>query len=197
MRYLLAIGLFLAFPHLVNGTEPRGAANALNEHTILPQGESVAFLTSLANDPSNSQEVRARAVFTLFGRHIQPGSSASEVHDVLTDTAWLKENNLKGVRILGGWVPVEFTAEDTIFSIALFPADSAGGWSPWVIYLRLSGHIQDEEALKFLRGAPGIGRIKLLEFALCFPSPPNQTGRIEMYTPKGLRILHETGAHAD
>jgi len=197
MRFLLVIGFFLAFPYVVNGTESRGAANVPNEHTILPQGESVASLTSRANDSSNSQEIRARAVFTLFARHIQPGSSVSEVHRVLTDTAWLKESDLQGLRILAGWVPVEFTTEDTIFGIALFPMSSASGWSPWVIYLRLSGHIQDEEALKFLRGAPGMEKTKLLEFALCFPSPPNQTGRIEMYSPKGLRVLHETGGHAD
>ncbi len=160
----------------------------------LPSGENVAVLNARANSSTNNQAERASAVFTLFAHHIRLGSSAADVHQALTDTAWLQESHLYGVRILGGWIPVEMTFEDTVFCIHLFPDDSAKEWSPWVIYFRLSGQLRDEDALAFLKGESVVGNPKLMELALCFPhslKPRNLPGRIERYSTNGIHIYNE------
>ena len=166
--------------------------------TVLPSGQSVSFLNVLANDSSSSREERARAIFTLFAHHIRPGSSAAEVHAVLTSTNWMASANLYAVTALGGWVPVEYTLEDSVFCMDASPADMDKQWSPWIICLRLSGikpsgRNQEElirEALAFLSGDTRLhGNPKLVEFALCFPGQP-EVGRrhIERFCRRGTHV---------
>jgi len=165
-----------------------------NGRTILPNDESVTALLARANNPTGNQADRARAVFTLLARHVRPGSSATDVHRVLTDTAWLQQTHLHGFRALAGWIPVEMGSDHTVFRMYLFPADADKQWSPWVIYFRMSGMLRDEDALVFLRGERAIESTRLVEFALCFPhssKPGNLVGRIERFSREGIHIYDE------
>jgi len=183
---------------LLGCAHDRGEKLSWNDQTILPRGESVTSLTARANDAASDRADRARAIFALFAHHIRPESSASEVHRVLTDATWLQDTHLYGVRALGGWVPVEMTFEDTVFCIHLLPVEKEKGWSPWVIYFRLSGKLRDEDALAFLRGESVTGNPKLVEFALCYPDARDTTHgiraddpgrrRIERFSRRGIHI---------
>lgn len=183
-----------------------------NGRTILPDGQSIAALNILANDEKSTQEVRAKAVFTLFAHHIRPGFSAAQVRAVLTDTNWVSETNLYGVYSLKGKVPVDWTFDNTVFCMHLFPEEMEKRWSPWVIYISLPNSMSEgpmrsqEEALAFLRGDTSLpGDPKLLEFALCFPDLDHggrDIDRIERYAPQGLMVYdfrhpsNSTGAKA-
>jgi hypothetical protein len=162
--------------------------------TILPRDDDVAALNLQANNPANDRAERARAIFTLFAWHIPPNASAGRVHEVLTDTTWLRKTRLYEINLLSGWVPIEVNVKDTMFCLHLFPADAAKESSPWVIYFRLTGKLQQEDALEFLRGETVAGNPKLAEFALCSPNSKNPTGlpgRIESFSKQGLRVLDE------
>ena len=188
--------------------------------TILPGGQSVASLNLLANNTASNRADRARAIFTLFARHIQPGCTAVEVRKALTDINWLGEAGIGGVWAVGGWIPVEM---NDAFALSLFV--DANGWSEWVIYMRLScttGRKEDEvvaflrqhampedelalsiasqrlstqEALAFLKGGSSLAeRPRLQEFALCFPNLSEhhgRKGRIERHGLKGIHVYEQ------
>lgn len=194
MRILIFIFAVTLLTSISGCAHKRSEPLSCNGRTILPNGESVPALVARANNPTSNQADRARAVFTLLSRHMRPDSSATEVHRVLTDTAWLQETRLYGFRMLAGSIPVEMTFEDTVFCIHLFPRDADKQWSPWVIYFRLSGKLRDEDALAFLRGERTMESTRLIEFALCFPhssKPRNLPGRIERFSPDGIHVYDE------
>jgi hypothetical protein len=156
--------------------------------------EGIVLLNKRANDPTEPQAVRARAVFALFAQYVRPGSSVDEVRRVITDNDWLREAHLEGVRVMGGKVPVEYPLEDTVFCLHLFPLDAEKKQSPWVMYFRLSGKLRDQDGLAFLRGEKSAGNPKLMEFALCFPASiesSDHVGRIENFSAKGTSVLEE------
>ena len=160
------------------------------DHTRLPKGETVEVLNARANNPTNNQAERARAVFTLLARHMRPGSAAHEVGRVFIDPGWLTETKLDYVWEINGWIPVEF--EDSVFRLSLFPADSAVGWSPWTIYFRVWPGVLEEDVLEFLKGRDVAGSAQLKEFALCFPpSKPQGRGRIERFSVYGMHVYDE------
>src|SRR5215218_7021741 len=182
-----------------------GESLSWNDHTVLPKGESITSLNTLANNPASNRADRARAIFTLFAHHIRPGSSAADVRRVLADTNWMAAVNLYGVYALAGWIPVEIGSEDTVFCLHLFPVEMDGSWSPWVIYFRLSGKPPEgpgrrkEEALAFLHGDTTLrGNPKLVEFALCYPDTRDTTHgiraddpgrhRIERFSRRGIHV---------
>ena len=110
-------------------------------HSILPNDRSIEELNAIANNPTNSQNERAIAVFKLFAHHIPPGSNAKDVHRVLTNATWLNTNDapINESNIIGGYIPVEVNGHDSLFVMYLFPEKGKHVWSPWVIYMRLSG----------------------------------------------------------
>jgi hypothetical protein len=171
-----------------------------NYHSILARGESIATLNAKANEKVNDQAECARSVFTLFAYHIRPGSSAAEVHRVLTNASWLQDTHLYGVRALGGWSAVPLTSDGTVFTMHLFPMEKDKRWSPWGISFRLSGTLRDEDALAFLRGEKVAGNPKIEEFSLCYPERRNPDGsipdirkmpRIERFSPRGIHVYFE------
>jgi hypothetical protein len=149
-----------------------------------------ADLNRAANDVSVSREKRAEAIFSLFANHVKPPQGAAAVARVLKGEKWLNEAKLRGVYLLGGVIPVEWTSEDTVFCLLLFPDKE--GWSDWVVYFRLSGGSgrTEDEAHAFLRGDKDLkGTPKLVEFALCFPEGKNQSRRIERFAEQGISVL--------
>ena len=158
--------------------------------SVLPKKDS-AVLLACANDATRTQADRASAVLTFFAHYVHPGSSAVDIHQVFTDTAWLRDTRLYAFRDLLGMIPVQMTDEDTVFCIHLFPVSPEKDWSPWVIYFRLSGKLRDEEAFEFLRGQSSKESTRLIEFALCFPhssDPTNFPGHTERFSRGGIRV---------
>ncbi len=176
--------------------------------TILKTNATVVVLNTQANNTTNNEVERSRAIFALFANYIKPGQTAVEIHRVLIDTAWLEHVSLHGVYILAGWIQMEMNGEDTVFCLGLFPhkkwsdrpsasatpngllADTEPQ-SDWAIYFGLSGssQLRKEDALAFLQGAHVDGNPKIVEFALCYPhptSPGRLPGRIERFSKYGI-----------
>jgi hypothetical protein len=197
---LVGLGLLLSLAPL-GRAHPPARTMSWDGQTSLPAGESVADLNQRANDRTASQRDRARAVFTLFARHIRPHSSEAEAHRVLGNAAWLKETNLEGERNLLGLSFLERTPHNTTFYLTLFPHDRKRSWSPWGIEFSLSGKISDADANAFLRGDKSAEHVRLLEFALFFPpksEPYGRARRCELFSSKGIWILDPSrlfGAH--
>jgi len=149
-------------------------------------------LRKVADDPQADRAKRVKAVFALFANHLKPPCGPAAAGGVLEDAKWLTTARLYPFHVLGGWVPVEFGGDATVYSLHVFPIKD--GWSDSVIYVRLTGGSgQSADDLRaFLRGGKGlIGNRELVEFALCYPPEPkpNPFGRIECFGPKGFRVV--------
>jgi hypothetical protein len=177
-------------------------------HSILPNDRSIEELNAIANNPTNSQNERAIAVFKLFAHHIPPGLSAKDVYRVLANAGWLNKNDVPiyESNIVGGYIPVELNGHDSVFEMSLFPEKGKHVWSPWVIYIRLSGRAglsgaprSAEDASAFFHGDTTLyGNCTLEEFALCFPDEPVEGGEVgetqgwlEIFSRKGIRVDSE------
>jgi TPR repeat protein len=173
--------------YLNRGYLPPGSWNGLS---ILPRHLSVDRLNALANNPEADLATRAVAIFTLFARHIRPRASATEVHRALTHTRWLAESKLAGIYAMGGWVPLNMNSRDTMYYIRLFPQETKGTWSPWIIYFRLSKLRKESEAVSFFRGETQVDLdARLIEFALSYPQYfRDQYSRIELFGTKGIHV---------
>ena len=156
----------------------------------LESKSTLAELQQVANDASLKREKRVEAIFTLFANHVKLPASAAVMAKVFAGEKWLEPSNLGAIRVLGGWIPVDFGSDGSVFRVYLFPDQK--GWSDSVIYLRLSGDSgrPENEAIAFMRGDGGLkGDPELLEFALCFPPPEKrQEGRIERFSIKGIHV---------
>jgi hypothetical protein len=160
--------------------------------------DAIPVLNEAANNRSGTEEDRARAIFTLFGRYLLPGCSSSEFHRVFTDVGWLQDARLYPIGAYTGWIPIDEPLEDTVFRVYLFPAGPDKRASQWHIYFRLTGRQQKEDALSFLQGtAPPKSAMKMAEYALCFPHsiyyPDRAIGRIERFSPRGVHVYEEMG----
>lgn len=157
--------------------------------------DTIPALNETANSTSNTQEDRGRAIFTLFGRYLQPGCSSSELRQVLTDVGWLKDSELQRLGTWSGWIPISYPFEDTEFCLCLFPTGPDKRANEWHVYFRLTGQQEKADALRFLRGSASAGSgTKMAEFALCFPHtiyPDRATGRIERFSAQGIHVYEE------
>lgn len=153
---------------------------------------SAADLRKSADDPRADRAVRAAAVFALFANHLKPPCGAAAASDALGEATWLAETGIGRIDLVAGLVPVEFGGDGTVYCLYLFPLKDQGGWSDWVIYLRLSGSFHSVDDLRaFFHSGKGLkDKPELVEFALCYPSPPNELfyGRVEHFGPKGLTV---------
>jgi hypothetical protein len=195
MRQLLPLAAILSVLAMLGCAHHPAESHRQTGGTILATNDNIAALNALANDPKHSQEERARAVFTLFAHHVQPGASATDLRHVFTNPSWVQQTHLYAGEDLTGWIPVEITADDTVFAIHLFPEGKDARWSPWIIYVRLTGRfLQYEEAVNFLKGERSSWNPKLAEFALCYPNssePRKFPGRIETFSGEGIRVYEE------
>ncbi len=194
LRWLISHNLRLSFWFVI-ALALSGCAHqrtAWNAHTILPKGESVASLNVRANDPSVGDVERVRAVFTLLGRHVCPGSSGADVRRVLTDTRWLQRVELYKIEGLAGWIPVRLKSGESVFCMRLCALPPEEKLRKGSIYFRLSGDFWSGQALAFLRGDPNMKDVRLTEYALCFPPSPKafwNEGRYETFTTAGMTVI--------
>jgi hypothetical protein len=174
-----------------------------NDHSLLRSIEfpedTIPALNQAANESANSQEDRARAIFTLFGRYVQPGCSSAEFHRIAADVRWLDGTGFYRVGAYAGWMPLGGLLHGSVFELYPFKVGTDKRGSCWHIYFRLSGdNLQQEDALSFLRGTlTSDSTVKMEEFALCLPHsifhPDRSIGRIEKFSPRGVHVYEEMG----
>jgi hypothetical protein len=169
------------------------------DKSILVSDRTIPELNALASDPGAGQADRARAVLSLFAQYDRPGCTSGEFARVLNNTNWLRDCRLQKLYGGAGWLPIDVTFGDTVFLLALFPSPSDKGASPWWIYFRLSGKLQESDAEAFLRGDDQAETpTRMIEFALCFPnstSPSHLPGRIERFSSRGIHVYGEWDAN--
>ena len=148
-----------------------------DDDTNTPSPQTVASLNATANDTAATPDERCNAIFSLFRHFIKPGSTAPEIHSVLTDTRWLEQTNIHGIYLLGGMIPVDCDfRHETPFVVSVLPAlKPSGGWPPnagYCIYFTLGGGASRsrESAYAVLTGLQSVDTNAVLkEFALCYP----------------------------
>ena len=150
--------------------------------------EAIAALNATANDEAADPDQRCRAVFSLFQQFIKPGSTPSEIHEVLTDTRWLAQTNIYGIYTLLGWIPVECQWDkETPFVVHVLPQIKPSTGRPpnlgYCIYFTFAGgdSRSEESVFAILTGRDtSDSKAVLREFALCYPD-----GTIERVTKSG------------
>ena len=162
------------------------------EDSCLSSAATPEELTRSANDESLSLNARAKAVFSLFANHVQPGMASAQVATVMPQPKWLDECEIVGLYYLNGWVPVEFNMEDTVYFLNLFPKLKPEGIAPWSVCFRLSGGPTQPESIaqQFFRGEIASEEPLLLEFALCYPTGRG-VSRYEVFSLCGTKVLGE------
>jgi len=126
----------------------------------------------IAGSDAYGPERRRRAVVELFRRQVQPGMTLADLARVLDDPAWLRDDDLSVVDVLGGKIPVSWTHEDTVLVLGVLPGlpDDPG----WSIYLRVAGKLELADVLALLHGrdAPAhVARAKIREIGFEPPEP--------------------------
>ena len=148
-----------------------------SSRTNAASGQTIASLNAAANDPAADAEKRCNSVFTIFRDFIKPGSTQQEIHEVLTDTAWLERTNIVGFYFLAGWIPVDCDFQhDTAFVVSILPTLKPSTGRPpnlgYCIYFTLSGdgRRSEESAFTILtRQGASEAKVRMMEFALCYP----------------------------
>jgi hypothetical protein len=138
--------------------------------------EPAHFWAAIANSAAYSSEGRRQAVFQLFQRHVSPGITLAELARSLNNPRWLAGEDLSVVTNLAGELPVEFTLDDTIFVLRVFPELMDDLYGPWSIYLRVGGKVEPKAFLDLLRGedvSDEVRQAELLELAF---SPDDPVG---------------------
>ena len=127
---------------------------------------------AIAGSDAYGADRRRRAVVELFRQQVRPGMTLAELARVLDDPAWLRDDDLSVVDVLGGKIPVSWTSEDTILVLGVLPGlpDDPG----WSIYLRVAGKVELADVLALLRGReapPEVARAEILEVGYEPPEP--------------------------
>ena len=126
----------------------------------------------IAGSDAYDPDRRRRAVVELFRRQVQPGMTLADLARVLDDPAWLRDDDLSVVDVLGGKIPVSWTHEDTVLVLGVLPGlpDDPG----WSIYLRVAGKLELADVLALLHGRdapPEVARAEIREIGFEPPEP--------------------------
>jgi hypothetical protein len=126
----------------------------------------------IAGSDAYSPDRRRRAVVELFRRHVKVGMTLAELARVLDDPAWLRDDDLSVVEVLGGKIPVAWTHEDTVLVLGVLPGlpDDPS----WAIYLRVAGRVELADVLALLRGGeapPETAQAEIREIGFEPPEP--------------------------
>ena len=125
----------------------------------------------IAGSDAYGPDRRRRAVVELFRRQVQPGMTLADLARVLDDPAWLRDDDLSVVDVLGGKIPVSWTLEDTVLVLGVLP--SLPDDPAWSIYLRVAGKLELADVLALLHGGtapPEVQRAEILEIGF---EPPD------------------------
>jgi hypothetical protein len=157
-------------------TDPRTPRAALIQALgrLGPPGEPPRFWSAIANDDRFSPDHRRRAVFELMRRHVRIPVTVEALAGILDRPTWLHEEDVTVIDRLGGKIPVEFTFDDTVLVVGVFPNVGDTRLSRWSIYLRVQGHRTVQDVVHALQGrgdTKGVGTANVLEYALVPPDP--------------------------
>lgn len=112
--------------------------------------ESPLFWTMIINDPSYSPTHRRRCVRALLERHRV--GNVGELREMLNRPAWLLDEHITTVEVLGGLVPVDVNLDDTVFQVRLFPLTKTDYSA--AAYIRVHGKMSRAEFSRIVRGEP-------------------------------------------
>src|SRR5262245_17481718 len=79
------------------------------------------FWTRIANDSSYTLTHRRRCIFALVRRHGMSCTSIEPLARRLTPATWLRDEDIELVTHVFGWIPIDFTLEDSVFRIRVLP----------------------------------------------------------------------------
>jgi hypothetical protein len=135
-----------------------------------PVTEPAGFWAALANSDNHSLIQRRHYVLQLFRRHIRPGMRLSTLALMLDDPQWLNPEDLEVIEDLGGSIPVQMTAGDTVFKLRVMP--NRGLPDVWAVYFRVAGKITRDQLYTLLHEHVGDEAIALAEILQIGFSPP-------------------------
>jgi hypothetical protein len=111
--------------------------------------------TALANHPALEKSCRRDCVLRLFQCRVRRGMRLSELARLLDSPTWLGEDDATQFIVLGGFVPVNWTLDTSLYSLHIFPEL---GKEAGVVYLVVSGRTDykgGKELTHLLRGVGG------------------------------------------
>ena len=139
-----------------------------------PVTEPASFWSDIAGDDAFAPEHRRRAVVALFRRHVVPGTTLADLARALGDAAWLTDDDVSVVEVLGGKIPVSSTFEDTVLVLGVLPGLPDEASRHWAIYLRVAGTLDLSDVLALLHAGaapPEVERAEILEVGFEPPEP--------------------------
>jgi hypothetical protein len=141
-------------------------AQALAKLTT-PVSEPAQYWTGMANDSAYPDFHRRGAVVQLFRRHVKAGMQLSAVARLLDHPTWLRPGDIAVVDIVGGYIPVAYDLNGTVFVLSVLPEPD--GSCGAAIYLRVRGRIgvRDLRDLVSEAGGTRAAKARVAEVA-CF-----------------------------
>ena len=152
---------------------PKTKRETLNQaiNQLTDEKEPPTFWSNISNSNTYSAYHRRLAIFSLFKRHIKENVTLNEFAEYLNKPTWLDRQNLVLITEVLGELPVQFTLDDTILQIKIFPELPGEGWDYWAVYLRIEGEINKEDFYQTIQQGNNytnekIKNQKLLEYGL-------------------------------
>ncbi len=82
--------------------------------------EPVRFWTAIIENDKLEPWQRGIALYLLFERHVDKDATLGKLGEILNKPTWIKENDVRLITRLAGWVPLKLSFEDSTFSIRVF-----------------------------------------------------------------------------
>jgi hypothetical protein len=159
--------------------DPRASTPALIDaiRQLEAVTEPARFWSAIANSATYRPDHRRQAVFALFRRHVTPGMTLADLARLLDNPAWLHDDDISVVTVLGGKIPVQWTFDDTVFMLGVFPALAEGRQGSWAIYLRVAGHVDRARFADALHGRPAPDEVRTAQLREVGFSPADPSAR--------------------
>ena len=156
--------------------------------------EWILVCNERASKSSENRSERLVSIFTVFRRFVRPGFKSGDCRKIMEDAKWLDEVQIRPVRAMGGWMPVEMRRGSSAFIMALPPDENVP--DDWFICFTLTGlepkgllpwEECQQKARDFFKGKLHDSRVRLHQFALCYPHEP--LSKIELFTAHGTGLM--------
>ena len=146
-------------------------ASEKNMESRLKTSKDSSDLSNIADNMKYEPHERAKAISSIFANYIKPGQTISDMRKVIRSDKWLAAAKITESREDEINLFLRQEKDTLIISIALLPDDA--GWSPWNIYLNISGkkNIDDFTAMEYLiDNSKKDDVIKIINFAITLKS---------------------------